>query len=396
MPTVVPYDLSSEQIQQYLRVLRIEDITRRLRNNDVLPPVRDRSPSPEGDVVTTAEVRYRSKLETERHKLVEEATREDSTYRPPHDYRRPGKVSEKIYIPVSEFPEVNFMGLIIGPRGHSLKKLESETGVKVSIRGKGSLKEGKGAKHGQPQPGEDEDLHCLVAGESEDSVNRAVARINKIIEDACSIPETENEMKRNQLRELALLNGTLRDDEGIICANCGAPGHRRFECPERANITNTLICRICGGVGHVANDCLQRNNPEALQAAKERSDRVDSEYERLMKELDGGVTSTGQPNAMNYSHPGTGAAPWLQQSAPLPPQPTANDSAPWVQPTTGGAAPWAVPTDMNSGAVPPMDGAAPWANPNVAGAMPWQAQQQPQMPWMQQQGYSYPPPPPPQ
>ena len=36
------------------------------------------------------------------------------------------------------------MGLIIGPRGSTLKKMEGETGAKIMIRGKGSVKEGKG------------------------------------------------------------------------------------------------------------------------------------------------------------------------------------------------------------------------------------------------------------
>ena len=47
-------------------------------------------------------------------------------------------------IPVLQNPNVNFMGLLIGPRGNSLKKLEEETGTKIMIRGKGSVKEGKG------------------------------------------------------------------------------------------------------------------------------------------------------------------------------------------------------------------------------------------------------------
>lgn len=38
---------------------------------------------------------------------------------------------------------------------------------------------------------------------------------------AASIPEGQNELKRNQLRELAALNGTLRDDENQACQNCG-------------------------------------------------------------------------------------------------------------------------------------------------------------------------------
>ena len=37
---------------------------------------------------------------------------------------------------------------------------------------------------------------------------------------AASIPEAQNELKRNQLRELAALNGTLRDDENQACQNC--------------------------------------------------------------------------------------------------------------------------------------------------------------------------------
>lgn len=37
---------------------------------------------------------------------------------------------------------------------------------------------------------------------------------------AASIPEGQNALKRNQLRELASLNGTLRDDENQACQNC--------------------------------------------------------------------------------------------------------------------------------------------------------------------------------
>ncbi len=44
---------------------------------------------------------------------------------------------------IDEHPQINFMGLLIGPRGATLKKIESAYGAKVMIRGKGSLKEGK-------------------------------------------------------------------------------------------------------------------------------------------------------------------------------------------------------------------------------------------------------------
>ena len=70
------------------------------------------------------------------------------------------KVSDKVMIPQDNHPDINFVGLLIGPRGNTLKNMEKDTGAKIIIRGKGSVKEGKvGRKDGQPLPGEDEPLH---------------------------------------------------------------------------------------------------------------------------------------------------------------------------------------------------------------------------------------------
>jgi len=40
--------------------------------------------------------------------------------------------------PVSQF---NFVGKLLGPRGNSMKRLQEETGVKMSILGKGSMRD---------------------------------------------------------------------------------------------------------------------------------------------------------------------------------------------------------------------------------------------------------------
>ena len=53
------------------------------------------------------------------------------------------KVSDKVMIPQEEHPDINFVGLLIGPRGNTLKAMEKDTGAKIIIRGKGSVKEGK-------------------------------------------------------------------------------------------------------------------------------------------------------------------------------------------------------------------------------------------------------------
>jgi splicing factor 1 len=73
-----------------------------------------RSPSPApqydnfGRRVNTREFRYRKRLEDERHKLVEKAMKSIPNYHPPSDYRRPTKTQEKVYVPVNDYPEINF------------------------------------------------------------------------------------------------------------------------------------------------------------------------------------------------------------------------------------------------------------------------------------------------
>jgi splicing factor 1 len=115
--------------------------------------------------------------------------------------------------------------------------MEKESGAKIAIRGKGSVKEGKGRSDAAHTSNQEEDLHCLIMADTEDKVNKAKKLINNVIETvkdsmpsipemrlmrikAASIPEGQNELKRNQLRELAALNGTLRDDENQACQNC--------------------------------------------------------------------------------------------------------------------------------------------------------------------------------
>ena len=48
-----------------------------------------------------------------------------------------GALRRQVFIPVKEFPGINFIGQLIGPRGNTLKKMEAECGVKIAIRGKG-------------------------------------------------------------------------------------------------------------------------------------------------------------------------------------------------------------------------------------------------------------------
>jgi len=57
-----------------------------------------------------------------------------------------------------------------------------QTGAKIIIRGKGSVKEGKiGRKDGQPLPGEDEPLHAYVTANNPENVKKAVEKVRSVV-----------------------------------------------------------------------------------------------------------------------------------------------------------------------------------------------------------------------
>merc|ERR1719221_706919 len=232
LPTMIPAGLSKEQEEAYLLQLKIEEASRRLRSGDLgiaLNP-EDRSPSPEpiyssdGKRLNTREYRKRKELEDMRHDSIQKMMMVNNDYKPPPDYKAPQvKVSDKVMIPQDNHPDINFVGLLIGPRGNTLKNMEKDTGAKIIIRGKGSVKEGKvGRKDGQPLPGEDEPLHAYVTATDPECVKKAVNKIKEVIQQGVEVPEGSNELRKMQLRELALLNGTLREDGAPRCTNCGA------------------------------------------------------------------------------------------------------------------------------------------------------------------------------
>ncbi|KAF1816728.1 hypothetical protein P152DRAFT_470714 [Eremomyces bilateralis CBS 781.70] len=393
LPTAIMANMTTEQLEAYIVHLRIQEISEKLRINDVVPAEGDRSPSPPpqydnfGRRVNTREYRYRKRLEDERHKLVEKAMKMIPNYHPPSDYRRPTKTQEKVYVPVNDYPEINFIGLLIGPRGNTLKKMETESGAKIAIRGKGSVKEGKGRSDAAHSSNQEEDLHCLIMADSEDKVIKAKKLIHNVIETAASIPEGQNELKRNQLRELAALNGTLRDDENQACQNCGEIGHRKYDCPQQRNFTTNIICRICGNAGHMARDCPDRqrgtnwrNDDRGPRPAGRigAGDAVDREYESLMQELSGGAASSGAQQRIEYNDEGYGAAaggenlkPWQRgpTGAPAPWQQRDNDRgasgsapAPWAAGGSGNRTndSYGYGQQQGYGAPPAPSGAAPW------------------------------------
>jgi splicing factor 1 len=113
-------------------------------------------------------------------------------------------LKKKLPIPLDQNPDYNFIGLIIGPhRGNTQKRMEKETGVKIVIQGKGSMKNGI-KKDNTPQPGEDEPVHVFISADTQESLDKAVKMVEALL---VPVDKSKNEHKARQLRELVLMLG---------------------------------------------------------------------------------------------------------------------------------------------------------------------------------------------
>ncbi|XP_037029181.1 protein held out wings isoform X4 [Bradysia coprophila] len=128
----------------------------------------------------------------------------------------PVTLNEKVYVPVKEHPDFNFVGRILGPRGMTAKQLEQETGCKIMVRGKGSMRDKKKEDANRGKPNWEhlsDELHVLIT--VEDTENRAQMKLERAVEEVQKllIPQAdgEDELKKRQLMELAIINGTYRD-----------------------------------------------------------------------------------------------------------------------------------------------------------------------------------------
>ncbi|KAL1115665.1 hypothetical protein AAG570_005955, partial [Ranatra chinensis] len=131
-------------------------------------------------------------------------------------------LTEKVFVPVKDHPDFNFVGRILGPRGMTAKQLEMETGCKIMVRGKGSMRDKKKEEASRGKPNWEhlnEDLHVLIT--VEDTENRARLKLARAVEEVKNLivpAEGEDELKKRQLMELAIINGTYRDSNAKALA----------------------------------------------------------------------------------------------------------------------------------------------------------------------------------
>ncbi|KAF8402449.1 hypothetical protein HHK36_010533 [Tetracentron sinense] len=123
----------------------------------------------------------------------------------------------RLEIPVDSYPNFNFVGRLLGPRGNSLKRVEASTGCRVYIRGKGSIRDPGKEEKLRGRPGYEhlnDPLHILVEAELPNNIiDIRLRQAQEIIEELLKpVDESQDFYKRQQLRELAMLNSNFREE----------------------------------------------------------------------------------------------------------------------------------------------------------------------------------------
>ncbi|NXY39043.1 KHDR1 protein, partial [Pomatorhinus ruficollis] len=127
--------------------------------------------------------------------------------------------------------QFNFVGKILGPQGNTIKRLQEETGAKISVLGKGSMrdkaKEEELRKGGDPKYAHlNMDLHVFIEVfgppcEAYALMAHAMEEVKKFL-----VPDMMDDICQEQFLELSYLNGVPEPNRGR-----GVPGRGRGAAP---------------------------------------------------------------------------------------------------------------------------------------------------------------------
>uniref|UniRef100_A0A8C2HZE8 QKI, KH domain containing, RNA binding a n=1 Tax=Cyprinus carpio TaxID=7962 RepID=A0A8C2HZE8_CYPCA len=142
-------------------------------------------------------------------------------------------LQEKLFVPVKEYPDYNFVGRILGPRGLTAKQLEAETGCKIMVRGRSSMRDRKKEEQNRGKPNWEhlnEELHVLITVEdtqtrAEVKMRRAVEEVKKLLVPAVSCKHAFKLTKRT------CASGNLSFDVMQQSAAAAAQGPRLIAAP---------------------------------------------------------------------------------------------------------------------------------------------------------------------
>ncbi|KAK6188414.1 hypothetical protein SNE40_004591 [Patella caerulea] len=145
-----------------------------------------------------------------------------------HD--KPQSVKIQIRIPIKEHPKFNFVGKLLGPKGVTLRRLQEETGTKMSILGRGSMrdkaKEEECRKEGGKFAHLTQDLHLMVevfaeAVEGYGRLTHALTELKKFM-----VPDFNDDIRAQQFEQMGYMNNGEKPVRGGYGGRGGPPRGR--------------------------------------------------------------------------------------------------------------------------------------------------------------------------
>lgn len=292
---VIPRSLNFEEVEYLIRLHRLDDLNKKTKQATlevVDPEVRSPSPEPVFDMggrrTNTLEARSRAAMLTEKHSLVEECQRMNVGFQTPFDWK-PLKKTKKIFLPEIDDPELNFVALVLGPKGRTQKLLEELSGCRISVRGR----QVAGGKRNSPE--DEEQTHVLVQAETDEQLEKGAEMVQKVLhnESLHSIAGGEKKYIKSGYQLMAV-DAVLRES----CENCREEGHKAWNCPYTFNEhlkrrqeyfqgKNQAVpaggrggCETCQSRIHATRDCPSKNLARAEDAMN-----IQMEFFRFKNEL---------------------------------------------------------------------------------------------------------------
>ncbi|KAI3523487.1 hypothetical protein L1887_01656 [Cichorium endivia] len=151
---------------------RLEQITQQLKSGIM-------EASDDHDSTNHQSIKKSELLELERREVIGEILKLNPSYKAPNDYK-PLLKEDKVVIPIKEYPERNFIGVIFA--GDTLKRLEKETGAKIRVYGtKADTKNESEIISYEGNEGDYEELSVHVTAETYDKIDAAVSLIDLLV-----------------------------------------------------------------------------------------------------------------------------------------------------------------------------------------------------------------------
>ncbi|XP_070498825.1 uncharacterized protein [Chironomus tepperi] len=129
---------------------------------------------------------------------------------------KPIKITVRVAVPVRDHPKFNFVGKLLGPKGNSLKRLQEDTMCKMSVLGRGSMRDRKKEEElrlsGEYKYSHlSEDLHVEIQtfappAEAHARIAYALAEVRRFL-----VPDHHDDIRQEQKWEMQALSTTTQN-----------------------------------------------------------------------------------------------------------------------------------------------------------------------------------------